>query len=184
MSTFSTRAKNSTFQGQGQTFDDARALLDKYNLWSKLPAALVRHLRERRDEHETAQAEELSHVYRYDVLLLKADAACYAAIEAARTRGFKPLLLFTLSEGDSGTLGRSFVDRTLQAILDIVTQTRIHHQFGWLALVFWPSALTSTARPTLGSRACHLGFSVVYQLALNSLGALTNTTSNPPYADV
>ena len=100
------------------TFDDARAVLDKYSLWSKLPATVVRHLKEGRDEHETAQARELSHVDRYDVLLLKADAACIAAVEAARTKGFKPLLLSTLFEGDSSTLGRSFVAMAKQVMLD------------------------------------------------------------------
>ncbi|OZI31147.1 glycerate kinase [Bordetella genomosp. 10] len=100
------------------TFADARAVLSKYELWSRMPASVARHLREGRDEDETARDSELAHIDRYDILLLKTDAACSAAVQAASELGFKPLLLSTVFEGDSGMLGRNFVAIAKQIMLD------------------------------------------------------------------
>ncbi len=88
------------------TFDDARATLDRYGLWERLPASVTAHVRGGGEEAETVREAGLSHLDRHDVLLLRADAACLAAAEEARNRGLTPLLLSTLLEGESRECGR------------------------------------------------------------------------------
>ncbi|WP_051236801.1 glycerate kinase type-2 family protein [Ottowia thiooxydans] len=100
------------------TFASAAAVLSKYELWGRMPHSVVAHLRRAAPEQETATAQQLAHLERTDVLLLSADAACRAAADAARARGFTPVLLSTLFEGDSGMLGKNFVAIAKQIMRD------------------------------------------------------------------
>jgi len=90
------------------TFADARATLDRHELWDRFPVAAVRHLRAARPEAETKRAIDLAHLKRQDVLLLEADRACRAAATAAAARGIAPLTLSVFFEGESSEVGRSF----------------------------------------------------------------------------
>lgn len=100
------------------SFDDARATLDKYNLWAKLPESVQKHLKSPAAGSETVKADELSHLHRTDILLLRTDAACVGAAQAARKLGFNPLLLSTLFEGESSALGRAFAAIAKQVLID------------------------------------------------------------------
>jgi glycerate-2-kinase len=88
------------------TFDDARATLDKYALWAHIPNSVSRVLRYAASADETSREADFAHIDRTDVLLIKSDAACFAAAVAAREQGFTPVILSTIFEGDSREMGR------------------------------------------------------------------------------
>jgi glycerate-2-kinase len=90
----------------------ARAVLDKYDLWRRVPTAVSRHLRLGTDE--TLRASDFAHLSRQDVLLAGSDVACRAALAAARQKGHAALLLSTVFEGESRELGRAFAAITRQ----------------------------------------------------------------------
>lgn len=100
------------------TFADAQATLERYQLWEVLPGSIVSFLRESPPEEETARAEDHAHIDRLDVLLVKNDAACRAAAEAARSFGYAPLIMSTLFEGESRELGRFMAAVAKQALHD------------------------------------------------------------------
>lgn len=100
------------------TFEDARATLDKYNLWSLLPLSVTEYLRHASLENETAKEQDLAHLDRTDIVLQKADAACIGAAEAARRHGLTPMLLSTFFEGESSALGRTYAAIARQILQD------------------------------------------------------------------
>lgn len=88
------------------TLANARATLDKYRLWSRIPRSVAEYLRQATAANETCREADLLHLDRLDVLLINNDAACIAAASAARQKGFAPLILSTAFEGESRELGR------------------------------------------------------------------------------
>lgn len=98
------------------TLEDARAVLDKYELWNRLPTAVTTYLRHARDSEETPDQAALAHLERQDVILVRSDAACHGAMARARALGFAPLLLSTCFEGESRELGRSFAAMAREAV--------------------------------------------------------------------
>lgn len=88
------------------TLADARATLDKYGLRTKVPNTVAEYLGRASDSDETCREADLAHIDRLDLLLMKNDAACHAASNAARLKGFTPLILSTAFEGESRELGR------------------------------------------------------------------------------
>lgn len=91
------------------SFADAQATLDKYGLWDRLPASVAAHLGAAPVAAATADAGGLAHLDRMDLLLVHNDAACTGAAAAVRALGLTPLLLSTVFEGESSTLGRTMV---------------------------------------------------------------------------
>lgn len=100
------------------TFTSARATLDKYDLWSRLPKSVAEYIRSAPKSKETMRVEDLSHLNRTDILLVAANAACAGAAEAAHRLGIKPLLLSTFFEGESSALGRNLIAIAKQVVLD------------------------------------------------------------------
>ena len=100
------------------TFSDARQVLDKYDLWSRMPVSVVKFLQSASDQDETAREADLDHLDRTDILLVKSDAACHAAAAAARDRGFNTLFLTSYFEGESRELGRFIAAIAKQVIRD------------------------------------------------------------------
>lgn len=100
------------------TFADAQKTLDKYHLWDRLPFSVVEHIRKADPRYETMQESDLSHLERQDIVLLPADAACQAALQAAKQAGYTPLLLSNCFEGESSALGRNFVAIAKQILQD------------------------------------------------------------------
>jgi glycerate-2-kinase len=99
-------------------FADAQAVFDKYRLWDRLPTSVTTHIRRAPDEHETSKENDLKHLNRRDFLLVRTDAACAGAADAARQAGFTPLVLSTLFEGESSALGRNLAAIAKQVVLD------------------------------------------------------------------
>lgn len=100
------------------TFADAKATLDKYELWDVLPASVTNYLKLAPESEETATETSLAHINRIDIVLQKADAACTGACEAVRKAGLTPVLLSTFFEGESSCLGRSFAAIARQILFD------------------------------------------------------------------
>ena len=98
------------------TFADARNVLDKYELWPVVPDSVGAFLRSACGRPETAHAKDLDHLDRVDILLVKNDAACHAAADLSRLRGFRPLFLTSFFEGESRELGRFFAALAKQVI--------------------------------------------------------------------
>jgi glycerate 2-kinase len=100
------------------TFSDAQAVLDKYDLWDRMPASIARHLRSAPAELETMREESLRHLIRREVILVHTDTACRGAAAAARALGMTPLILSTFFEGESSALGRNMTAIAKQIVLD------------------------------------------------------------------
>ena len=97
-------------------FADAQATLDKnYELWSRVPENVAVYLREAPAHAETVRAEALAHLHRTDILLVKADAACAGAAEAARRLGLSPYCCPPSSK-ESGALGRNLAAIAKQVV--------------------------------------------------------------------
>lgn len=90
------------------TLDDARATLNKYDLWDKLPSPVSQFLKEAGPEDETPKEHDLAKLHRCDYIIVKSDAACEAAAEKAESLGLNTMVLSTMFEGESSELGRTF----------------------------------------------------------------------------
>ena len=88
------------------TFEDARRVLTRYRLWERMPASVVRHLREATPEMENPRDFGAHPVHTF--LLLRSGEVCDAAAEAASWLGFAPHILTCEMEGDSTEEGRAF----------------------------------------------------------------------------
>jgi len=88
------------------TVDDARATLERFRLWERMPQPISRFLGPGGGVTETPK--ELPLPVRHDVVLLSAASPCEAARIGAEALGYAPLLLSTSFDGESQSLGRSF----------------------------------------------------------------------------
>jgi len=98
------------------TFDDARAVLTKYELWEKLPASVKNYLENATSEMETPK--NLSDHQLHNFIIVAGDAACIAAEKKAKEMGFNTMILSTMFEGESKELGRAFTAIAKEIILN------------------------------------------------------------------
>lgn len=92
----------------GSTFDQCRAIIDQYGLAKKLPPSVRRHLREGAAGRIPETPDSRSHKWDHVDNLIVADnrQAIVAAAAAARERGYRPLVLSTLLEGETRVVAR------------------------------------------------------------------------------
>ncbi len=88
------------------TFDDARAVLDRYQLWDVMPRAAVDYLRAGTSERENPKDFGQSRVHTF--LLVKSGQVCDEAAKEAAARGYEAVILTHEMEGDSSVLGAGF----------------------------------------------------------------------------
>jgi len=100
------------------TFDDAKATLTKYDLWSEVPSSVSRFLKRADPEFETPKERDLAKYNRRDFIIVKGDAACEAAAEKAKALGFNTMILSTMLEGESKELGRTFAAIAREVLLN------------------------------------------------------------------
>ena len=98
------------------TLDDARANLDRHDLWRRLPRSVGDYLRHAGPDRETPKAFPGRDIF--SVILVPGDRAVGAALVRARQLGFAPHLLAADLEGDSEAAAGRFIDfaRKLGAI--------------------------------------------------------------------
>ncbi len=99
------------------TFDDARATLTKYDLWSKVPSPVAQFLKNADENQETPKVEDLSDYQRDDFILVPGAAACNWAEKKAAELGFKTMILSTMLEGESSEVGRTFAALAKEIVL-------------------------------------------------------------------
>jgi hydroxypyruvate reductase/glycerate 2-kinase len=90
------------------TYEDAWRVLDKYDLWRRVPASVADHLR-RGPEIESPKAFSHRH---HTFLVVPGDAACLGAAKRASELGYFPHLLTTEMEGESYEQAMAFVNAT------------------------------------------------------------------------
>jgi glycerate-2-kinase len=94
------------------TYRDAWRVLDKYELWSRVPPSVARHLR-RGPEIESPKSFEHRH---HSFLVVPGDAACLGATKRAAELGYKPHLLTTEMEGESHDQALHFLEAAVGLI--------------------------------------------------------------------
>lgn len=85
------------------SFDDARNVLTKYDLWDKVPSSVAKYIRNGTEEQEIPRHLDDHILYNY--LLVEVNDAVDAAYEKATELGYHAMVLSTFIEGDSRQLG-------------------------------------------------------------------------------
>ena len=88
------------------TLDDARATLDKYRLWDKLPYSVRNFLKNAGEEFETPKY--LSDHKIHNFMIVKGDAACEGSLRKAKELGYNSIILSSMFEGESKDIGAAF----------------------------------------------------------------------------
>lgn len=85
------------------SFDDARNVLSKYDLWNKVPASVAEYIRNGTEDREIPRNLDDHILYNY--LLVEVNDAVDAACAKAEEMGYNTMVLSTFIEGDSRELG-------------------------------------------------------------------------------
>lgn len=88
------------------SFDDAKKVIDKYDLWDQVPLSISEYLRNPPLDRETPKSLD-SHKIE-NCIIVSGDAACLGAETKARELGYRTMILSTMFEGESCELGRTF----------------------------------------------------------------------------
>jgi len=88
------------------TFEDARAVLDEYELWDAFPPAASSYLRGGGEAQETPKHFKGMPLYSY--VVVPGDAACQGAARRAEALGFSPFILTTMLGGEARDTGLFF----------------------------------------------------------------------------
>ncbi len=88
------------------TFDDARKVLDKHDLWEKFPTSTCDYLRFGGDAQETPKGFEGMPLHSF--IVVPGDAACVAAEKRAKELGFNSMILTSMLTGEAKEAGSFF----------------------------------------------------------------------------
>jgi glycerate 2-kinase len=88
------------------TFDDARRVMEVYNLWDKFPASAREYLFKGGPAQETPKG--FGDLPLHSFLVVPGDAACVGACERARELGFNTMLLTSMLAGEAKDAGLMF----------------------------------------------------------------------------
>ena len=88
------------------TFDDARGVLDRYELWEAFPESAADYLRSGGEAQETPKDFGDAPIYTF--LIVDSTAACLGAAERAAELGYKPMILTTMLKGEAREAGTFF----------------------------------------------------------------------------
>lgn len=88
------------------TLDDARATMEKYELWDKVPDSVASFLKSATEEDETPK--DLSDHIIHNFIIVEGDAACVGAESKAKELGYNTMILSTMIEGESREVGSVF----------------------------------------------------------------------------
>jgi len=86
------------------TFEDARAVLDEFDLWGDFPPAAAEYLRA--GNHELETAKDFDGLPLFSFLLVPSDASALGALERARALGFQSMILTVRLEGEAREAGK------------------------------------------------------------------------------
>jgi len=88
------------------TFEDARRVLDEYDLWDLFPKSACLYLRSAGSQQETPK--DFGDLPLHSFVVLKGDAACVGAAERARELGFNSMILTSKLKGEAKEAGSFF----------------------------------------------------------------------------
>jgi glycerate 2-kinase len=90
------------------TFDDARKVLDEFDLWEKFPKSAADHLRQGGEEHETPKEIDFKGEPLHTFIVVNSAAACLAAEKRSKELGYQPMILTTMMKGEARDAGSLF----------------------------------------------------------------------------
>ncbi len=85
------------------TFQDARDVLTKYNLWDKVPKSVAEYIRNGTPEQENPKDLSDRNIFNY--LIVEVDKAVEGAYEKAKELGYHTEILSTFVEGEAREIG-------------------------------------------------------------------------------
>lgn len=91
------------------TFDDAREVISKYNLWKIIPKSVSEYLKKGNLTNESPKEIDLKDYNIHNFIIVSGDTACVAAAEKAKELKLNTMILSTMFEGESAELGRAFI---------------------------------------------------------------------------
>lgn len=90
------------------TIEDARAVLSKYDLWSRVPPPVAELFRNAGPEQETPKPFDTTNRKQHNFIIIPAHTICEAAAEKCTELGMETMILSTMLEGESREVGRAF----------------------------------------------------------------------------
>lgn len=97
------------------TFDDARRIMDMYNLWDKFPTTAREYLRKGGPVQETPK--DFGDLPLYSFVIVPGDAACVGAYERAKELGFNRMFLTSMLTGEAKEAGAIFASIAKEVVL-------------------------------------------------------------------
>jgi len=88
------------------SFDDARSVMNEFDLWGTFPASASAYLRSGGDAQETPK--DFGDLPLHAFVVVPGDAACVGAHERAKELGFNSVILTSMLEGEAGEAGSFF----------------------------------------------------------------------------
>lgn len=88
------------------TFDDARRVMDTYDLWDEFPATASEYIRKGDDADETPK--DFGDLPLYSFVVVPGDAACVGAYKRAKELGFNAMILTSMLTGEAQDAGAMF----------------------------------------------------------------------------
>jgi glycerate 2-kinase len=88
------------------TFDDARQVMDEYDLWDKFPSSAARYLRQGGQEQETPK--NFDGLPLHSFIVVGTAASCIGAAEHAESLGYHSMILTTFLKGEAKDTGVMF----------------------------------------------------------------------------
>jgi glycerate-2-kinase len=85
------------------SFDDARSVMDEFDLWGSFPASASAYLRSGGDAQETPK--DFGDLPLHTFVVVPGDAACVGAHERANELGFNSVILTSMLEGEASEAG-------------------------------------------------------------------------------
>ncbi len=95
------------------TFEDARQVITRYDLWKELPFSVAEYLRNSGEQQETPKSFSGEPIHSF--ILTDGGAACVGAAEKAAELGFSPLILTTMLKGEAKDCGSMFASIAREA---------------------------------------------------------------------
>jgi glycerate-2-kinase len=88
------------------TFDDARQVMETYDLWDKSPSAVNDYIRAGDESIETPK--DFADLPLYSFVVVPGDAACVGALQRAKELGYNAMILTTMLTGEAKDAGAMF----------------------------------------------------------------------------
>ena len=97
------------------TFDDARRVMDTYDLYEKFPPSASEYIRNGRDAQETPK--DFADLPLFSFVVVPGDAACVGSFERAEELGFNTMILTSMLTGEAKDAGALFASIAKEVVM-------------------------------------------------------------------